>query len=1173
MKHIIKTFGLISLMAAVTGANGAASRVGMVQNSARRIPSVAGWIVSSGTTTTTTNSTASTFSDTECIDAYTGCLKGADVCGPEMEECTTNVLLHAKMPNCLSTLYQCSTGGINSLFGTSSVTALSTVATQNSYGEVTRYTYPTDGSVLGQMVIGAHLSNLLPTDQCVKKYTNCLKRDSVCGADFELCTTNNEFKKQSLNCASTLARCQSEGLIELFGSTNTSGAPTATSRLGVAISEGAALAAVNAVATCYKVADQCILNACGANPTRCIIDSSSVLAEIGEAIASGQVVPEEKLSSVVSTITSRDIAGYLKNACLDTIGGNKYCYATFLGNGQMPTNAQLQDADNREEIFDEAYTARMNNSMKQKIQDLLNKFDTRTKNKCVDTIKSCAMRNCGSGIGSVCYSKVFGTDGVRHINGQKTYGEIQSGCEAVVDTDANCQYAAASASNNMYTYTYTDSSVFSTLFPEYQEGFADPISVVAQLDALLASSYNSAAIANMKKQCQTVALGCVKSMCGKDYTNCYRNRTDIVDGTYDTGNAKLDRSMNKMGGILDYNIVLGLCMNTVKSASICEEHLKIAAADWLENQDLNSWGTGNGSDQYASVREAWRDANTTSVKTLNDGSNDVLIGCAVSVEEAQSKENCSAYDQMAPLNDSCDGVMDEDGCLYTEKIYQSQSEYTITNAAKSLFQELLVDVEKEAQAKYNAKLTKEQNMCLANNNGGVKGMNDNGSTFQWVKLKSGKVPSSYAAKGLSTKQFTTTGDLYGAFCRARITVMSDDKAIQDQLGGDAVAYFAVGDPFTCGSWISQSKLDSISKVVGDRARKEAGEDSKADKWTKKWWEVGGLVAGGLGGFAGMDSIQRNGGTLGGILSPSSNSFTQTKDQKETAENCVKAAESAQNTFYAYAANDQVKVDNYNKAVNSANSALRYARRLDGFSSDSSVKDITFTPATRDTDTSTAAGWIWDETVKGQLREDITALRAVDVTIDNTKYMPCKQGSKCYNKLTELESLLTYGSASATIPQQAGSLWNAALEYCKQNSNGSENASFAAECQAVNTNKKAIVDRLVTPMNTNTGNTTYQMDADFASNVQKLLNFCADKQNPTEKTSGRAWRNAAAGAVGMVAGGMLSHYIVENYYDVKYENAENEAIKQWMNDVGSHIHCYLGSEELGSYGDVISFELD
>ncbi|MBO7645187.1 MAG: hypothetical protein J6S57_02700 [Alphaproteobacteria bacterium] len=1211
MKNVIKTFGLISLIASVSDANAAASRVSVGQNSSRRLPSISGWIVAShGTTSnanTSSSSSSSVFSDTECIDVYTACLKSPESCGVNMEECTTNVLLHAKMPNCLSTLYQCSSNGINSLFGTSNVTALSNIAEKNSYGEVTRYTYPTDGSVLGQMIIGAYISNLLPTDQCVRRYTNCLKRDNVCGADFELCTTDNEFRKQSISCASTLARCQSEGLTELFGSTNTT-IPMAGSRIRTAIEEGAALAAVNSVATCYKVADQCILAACGANPTRCIVDSKKILSEIATAIESADMVSDEKLASIVETTSSRDVSGYLKNACLDTIGGNKYCYATFLGNGQMPTNAQLQDADNREEIFDEAYSARMNNSMKNKIQDLLDEFDTRAKNSCVNTIKNCAMRTCGGGLGSACYSLVKSEDGQNTINGEATYDEIKYGCEAIVNTDASCQYAAASVMNNLYTYSYTNNTVFSTLFPRYSTTgkVNDPISAVSKLNSILNSSYNEAAIAQMKKQCQTVALGCVRSMCGKEYKSCYRNRTDVVSvGTYNTDSAKFDRSMNKVGGVLDYNIVIGLCLNTVKSSPSCEEHLKIAAADWRnENKDELSWGNSDKT-QYGSVRESWRDANDTRKAKLSTSDIDnVLIACAISADEAQKKsDKCIIGDRMEPINDSCDGVMDEDGCLYTERVTQGSDEYRLTHAAKSLFSSLLSDVEMEVQQLYNKKLTEEQNMCVGNNNGGLLTKDANGSTFQWVKLKSSKIPKNYAAKGLKTSQFSPSNDLYGSFCRARITVMSDDKDIQDQLGTDSVAYFAVGDPFTCGSWISQKKLEKISEVVRERARKEAGEGSKAEKWSKIWWPIAGGVVGGLGGYAGMDAIQRGDYSLGGLLNPSEASYNQTKTQKAAAAQCETYVDNADQYLsrFAQETTEKRKANAWNYAVDSANKALGEARKINSVFADDddfdSIKELKFDyyvtdNLTKTTTRTTSNGrtititnkttpvYSWSEDNKSGLSVCITKLKAIQAC-----------GANCKGYLTPLETVLK-GEPDANTQAELQEKWGAALVSCYAGSTGT--TSNKRTCDAAVTDCEVIVKSVVKSENVEVTETSEETDIPvsgassvitdnklahgndyfgFRNNLQAIRDYCAGKENRKEKTARRALINAGAGVVGAGLGAGLAYHVVQNYYDVKYENAGNEAVKQWMEDVGDKIQCYLGAEELGSYGDVISFELD
>lgn len=1164
MKNIVKTLGFFAIIATFSGANAASPRASVMGairtgSASARLPSVAGYLVTgTATTGSSSSSTASLLSNSECIETYSGCLKGTDVCGPGLEECTTNVLLHAKMPNCLSILGQCSPSGVNDLFGTSSVTALAEVESTNTYGEVSRYRYPTDGSVLGQMVTGAKLSNMLTSDQCVKKYMKCLQKESVCGSDFELCTTNNEFKKQSINCASTLARCQGDGITELFGSTNTSTAPAATSRVGVAISEGAALAAVNAVSTCYKIADQCILNACGSNPNKCVVDANGVLAEIAEAISTGNLVTNEKLASVASTLTTKDVSGYLKNACLETIGGNKYCYATFIGNGQMPTNAQLRDEDNREEIFDEAYAARMNNAMRQKVQDLVNKFDAKAKNKCVETIKTCAMRNCGGGLGSVCYSQVFGEDGNNTISGKATYETIKTACESIVNTDSNCQYAAASVNNNMYTYTYTDNSVFKALFPSYEEeGDKDPISVIGTLNSSLSSSYNSAAISQMRKQCGNVAISCVKSLCGKDYVNCYRNRTDVMSNTYDTGAAGFDKSMNKVGGVLDYTIVTGLCIGTVKNADVCEEHLKIEAFK-LKSDDSqkSSWGAGG-------VRDTWLGA-AGSVKANRQDSN-VVIGCKTKTVSDMCDQNTI---------EAC-GYMDEDGCLYDQEVTETWDEYSISQSAENLFQEVLMDIEKEAQAKYNAKLTKEQNICLQNNNGGIMGNKDNGSTFMWVKLKSNKVPKNYAMKGLTTNQFVASNDLYGSFCRAKITVVSDDKKIQDHLGGDAVAYFAVGDAFTCGSWISEATLNNISKAVGKEARKNAGEGSDADWYKKLWYTLGGTAVGGVGGFIGMDSIQKKGGTLGGLLSAKNNEYTKTEEKNEAGKTCnseLDKANSAYQTFVLYEGNSAQQTEalrQYQEAVDHANKALRAARNAGG-----DVKGIEFTVIN---------GYTVEQQGKDATYEwDSNDLNRVQTQVSNVKNSGfCDDASGCLGNIQRAEAILNAAPSRADMAAEVGYvksyLTDAANAAKAKDTGNTKTATFdaaLAEANALTADKLRV--KLKDPGQAKVPADQMNMEsakATFPTNISKLRDICTEMETAKEDTSGRRNRNLVAGGVGALAGGLLGYGITKNVLDVKYEKAENAAIAEWLQEVGSHIHCYLGGEELGSYGDVISFDVD
>ena len=106
-----------------------------------------------------------------------------------------------------------------------------------------------------------------------------------------------------------------------------------------------------------------------------------------------------------------------------------------------------------------------------------------------------------------------------------------------------------------------------------------------------------------------------------------------------------------------------------------------------------------------------------------------------------------------------------------------------------------------------------------------------------------------------------------------------------------------------------------------------------------------------------------------------------------------------------------------------------------------------------------------------------------------------------------------------------------------------------------------------PMNMETAKAT------FPTNISKLRDICTTMETAKEDTSGRRNRNLVAGGVGALAGGLLGYGITKNVLDVKYEKAENEAIAEWLEQVGSHIHCYLGGEELGSYGDVISFDVE
>ena len=1038
MHFFKKTVGLMAVLCVMPAAFAATARPSVVAanvgTASSRMPTM---VVKTSATASTSGTTTSAalLADKECIDAYTACIKDADACGEGFEECTTKVLFHGKMPNCLSTLAQCSSAGVNSLFGTSNIAALASGEIKNTYGEITDYTYPTNGSVLGQMITAAAITNQYDTSTCVRRYTACLKKDSVCGNDFELCTTNRDFRKQRVFCDSTLARCQSEGVIELLGSSNRTAEPTASSRIGEMITEGAALAAVNAVSTCYKVVDQCFIGSCAENPYKCYENANQSLVDIVEAINNGTEITTEMVDVAIN---GSSIRAYIKNSCLETIGSNKYCYATFIGDGKMPTNAQLRDEDNQEDIFDAAYDSRMNMGMKAKIADLVDKFDTRAKQKCTETIKSCAMRVCGGGVGSACYAAVFG-NADKSINGSATYSEIKNGCAPIVNTDTYCKYAAANPnSTGTYSYTYINREAFDILFPEYDNGAGvDVIGVVASLNSALATNYSDAAIAQLKKQCQSVASSCVKSMCGSEYTNCYRTRTDVASSLTQSGNSAFDASMNKVGGVLDYTIVLGLCLDTVKNASVCEEHLAIEANKIkIANAGTSSWG------EASSVREGWIDA-----------------GAATKVTgEVQTMPLTDAYgNKLCRTQDGDEGICyttNDAGKVYDIEETIDYTTYVQNQAASTLFKDLIYDIEKEAQAQYNAKLTHEQQMCYAANSSGILGTKDMGSTFMWAKLNGNRVPKDYTVNGLKQTAFKASNDLYGSFCRVRVTLQSDDKDIQDYMKNKSwtTAYFAVGDAFTCGSWIPSDDLEKLSEDV---ATKKLGMDESGRLTTgQKWGVAGATILSTILGGVGTDMLQTQTG-LGGLLKTTKNT-TKSNDAPQALDTCMSMAG---------------KFNDYKCTASSCSSK--------------EMQDMK-------TELASLAAYV---------KNNVNTLDGVEVIV--------------------LDGVLAKPANATDVT----AIQNAAV---------------------------------------------------------KVYNSCADSKNKlaTDNTQNQAngtkWNRIGRGvldAAGATATGVTGFFMTRDLLRESNKNQLTAEQQEWMNKVGRHITCYIGGDEAGNYGDVITTSLE
>lgn len=1130
MHFFKKSISFIAVMC-VFGAAYPAARVAMTTvnaAAARRLPTLANALKaatssSAATTTSSTTSSSTTVTgnsllpDADCIDNYRDCMKSDSACGSEFEECTTNVLFHGHMSECVSTLYQCSPAAINRLFGTSNLNALSDVkayvdGTNNT--EIDSYVYPTAGSIMEIDISGAATRNKLSTADCVKKYKRCLNKDNVCGEDFELCTSDDEFKKQAAMCDSTLARCQKEGFQQIFGEKIT----TKPSHKGLKpnddgdahqwIADGAALAAANAVNTCYKVVDTCFANACAKNPYSCVEDVNWSVVNAAQSVGSADVngvagaykFKADDATKADGKQMATDVRKFFRAACTDTIGANQYCFMTF-NDGKKPTKTDLQDEDVREDIFGEAYASRKT-ILTTKVNELVKQFDKTATSKCLETFKSCAVQSCGGGSGAVCYSRAFQpkTGNNKSINNSDVYPDIEKGCAAVVNTDANCQFMAAMQDQNKQVYTSNlggDYDAFSTLFPTYQNGNSDS-PIVAALNAELSTAYNDVAIENMKKQCQTLVENCVKSMCGKDYMNCYRNRNDVYASVYNSGNKVKDKEMNKLGGVLDYTIVQGLCASTIRTSDTCAESLAIAKAKLQDGTADVTAGWGSNS----TLTNAWR--KSASMATLDGMVNDV---------DANGKRRCECDGNVI---DICADESGASNLTCTKPHRVSQSSLWENQAVASLFNDILDMVEREAQAQYNAKLTKEQNICLGEN----KGANPN-PDFVWAKFTSGNsLPSDYSYKGLGNTT-TDSNEIYNSFCRVKVVLKSDDKDVETLLNGgkikvteakdglygidwlrkdkseelsganESTVYFATGDSFTCGAWVSNSTLDAISAKVAAKARQEAGEGSQADKNVKLWTTLGVGTLGTVGSYIGMNALQTNGKSLGGLLKKTSSATNATDAQKTAALSCVNE----------YEGTKKIVQDAQDKA--------------------------------------------------SKAKTAVDQISGKKATVSDTEGGDVKKAEEAVKKAEEaVKKMLRYAQQSGLAPSVKTSIGTEQVKYTYTPSGGTATNAY------LNVPNVSDLETML-------------------SDVEKLYNSCDARSINTESDEDRKSRltkNLVAAGVGGVATTLLTNGIVSSAQKAKYENAANEAVKEWMDEIGSKIHCYVGGQLVGNFGDIVSISI-
>ena len=143
------------------------------------------------------------------------------------------------------------------------------------------------------------------------------------------------------------------------------------------------------------------------------------------------------------------------------------------------------------------------------------------------------------------------------------------------------------------------------------------------------------------------------------------------------------------------------------------------------------------------------------------------------------------------------------------------------------------------------------------------------------------------------------------------------------------------------------------------------------------------------------------------------------------------------------------------------------------------------------------------------------------------------------------------------------------------------ASLALECtDATKDSASAALKDAITMCQkaVGTDNTTLcgESKSDSCDNIKIQANrakgACEELATGNVASENKNARWAVPVATTLAAGG-LGLGITASVIKAKKEDIKNSAAQQWMDEVGEHIQCYIGTEELGTYGDVVSIELD
>ena len=100
-----------------------------------------------------------------------------------------------------------------------------------------------------------------------------------------------------------------------------------------------------------------------------------------------------------------------------------------------------------------------------------------------------------------------------------------------------------------------------------------------------------------------------------------------------------------------------------------------------------------------------------------------------------------------------------------------------------------------------------------------------------------------------------------------------------------------------------------------------------------------------------------------------------------------------------------------------------------------------------------------------------------------------------------------------------------------------------------------------------------MAADLNDNVNNLIDACSSYISNKSNQTAKLWSTVGGAVIGGTAGGVLAYQATRSIQNANLDKVQQAAYNEWMEGVGKHNRCYIGGEEVGMYGEMISTAME